>query len=235
MRSRRPERLAESELRQRAQARTRFRRRTNPPRRSGEARPLRAFRLGCRVGSARGIADGSRRRGGAVVRCHGERHQHACALPVAMATVRVRRRGGALVSTRLLGHICRCRRMAVIGVIVVPDMVRRRTRFVGTVTCHCRPGHLGGQQNQQQDGEPTAHGAECNGYRVDPEQARLSGSVQDITTALRGRAPRCRSSSGGPRARTAIASDRAGWHRAGHRTRRDRRRSRSRRRYPPSG
>ena len=48
--------------------------------------------------------------------------------------------------------------MPVIGVIVVPDMVRRRTRFMGTAIRHRRPGHLGGQQNQQQDGEPTTHG-----------------------------------------------------------------------------
>jgi hypothetical protein len=48
--------------------------------------------------------------------------------------------------------------MAVIGVIVVADMVRCRARFMGAVVRHCRPGHLGGQQNEQQDGEPTAHG-----------------------------------------------------------------------------
>jgi hypothetical protein len=47
--------------------------------------------------------------------------------------------------------------MPVIGVIVVPDMVRCRTRFMGAVVRHCRPGHLGGQQNQQQNGEPAAH------------------------------------------------------------------------------
>lgn len=50
--------------------------------------------------------------------------------------------------------------------IVVPDMVSRRARFMRTVGRDRRPGHLGREHDKQQDREPTAHETECSGYRV---------------------------------------------------------------------
>ena len=42
---------------------------------------------------------------------------------------------------------------------VMAEMLRACVCFVLTIASHCRPGELEGQENEQEDGKPAAHGA----------------------------------------------------------------------------
>lgn len=45
-------------------------------------------------------------------------------------------------------------------VFVMAEMLRACVCFVLTIARHCRPGELEGQEYEQEDGEPAAHGAD---------------------------------------------------------------------------
>ena len=49
--------------------------------------------------------------------------------------------------------------IGVMLVIVMAEMLRACVCFVLTIASHCRPGELEGQENEQEDGKPAAHGA----------------------------------------------------------------------------
>lgn len=44
-------------------------------------------------------------------------------------------------------------------VLVMTDVLRCRAAFMLAIAGHCRPGKLERQEKQQEDGQPTSHGA----------------------------------------------------------------------------
>ena len=173
----------------------------DPPRRSGEGPPLRAFGPGRGVQSAVFVDGGTGRRcpRGAGNRCRQGQHRAAEAMTVTAVQVHG---AGCLVAAGVgfdLG-ICRDSGMGVgaglVLVLVVTQVPRSSVGLVSAVGCHGRPAELERQQHEQDDGEEATHGQESSGYRVCPgktQPTRLWG----FTTLRRGCARRFGSSHGG--------------------------------------
>jgi hypothetical protein len=192
----------------RTQARTGFREGKNPPRRSGEGQPLRAFGSGRRMRTA-GFVEGStgRHRRQCAGQCR-RQSQHRAAEAMAVSAVQIH---GArrLVALNIRGRIRNRPRIdnpignrfgttagsSVVLVVVVTQVPGGGLGLVSAIRGHRRPAELERQQSEQDDGEKAAHGRESSGYRVGPGTTRVA-RLWGITTSKRGRVRRCGSSHG---------------------------------------
>jgi hypothetical protein len=150
----------------RTQARTGFREGRDPPRRSGEGQPLRAFGSGRCVRTTRFVEGGAgwRRR-----ECAGQgrRRRHHAAVPWQCPQSRSMAPGALSpgIRGRIRQPVRRCRRRQR-GAGARGDRSVPGLGLVPAVRRHRRPAELERQQGEQDDGEEATHGQESSGYRV---------------------------------------------------------------------
>ena len=78
----------------------------------------------------------------------------------------VRMRAGNVIQARYIGVRGLVRRIANVFMVVVPDMLRLRSRFVIAIRHHCRPTELEGQKYKQQSDETTTHAQKHTGWPI---------------------------------------------------------------------
>ena len=145
----------------RGQARTGVRRKGDPPRRSGEGRPLRAFGPGRRVCAADGVEFCGRACARWARPDLAHAGQDAGAVAMAMAGIAADVVEGAGICCRC-GSICRGSIRHICVLNVSGDLRRPDPFLVCAIRLHRSPAELEWQEHEQHEGEEATHGPDAN-------------------------------------------------------------------------